>query len=274
MNRDFSVSMLLLLGVALASSACRKSETSAGQMIPSFCGMSMAGRSMPRNLRWPESLGLTNQIVTSRVASVRIRVLGTSAGSYVVALSNLSPLGVMATEFSVRSNNPSTRVSKINESSRADQSPLIGPGETCSEFVQEDSPVELTAAIFSDGSNEGEPEAAAELKGRRTGYQSQRQRINALINPILEDKALDSPAKIVRIRAGLTSLDGKPDENLVREMRIQFPGLGADVSSADLQAGYRGGTQTVWSLLWQYEHRAKDAPPDETLAKWLGGNWR
>jgi hypothetical protein len=267
---------VVLLGVGLYCCACRSARTGGEQAaprIPSFCGQSAATRVGPHDVALPPGFAPLNQTIVSRVPSLRVDVLGTSSGTYVLALRNLSSSGVMAIAWNSRNNEPSIGFSTITGSNRADHRPIIAARETCSEFVSGDPSLVLAAAIFTDGSNEGDPGIAAELRGRQEGYQSQRGRIHAFMDPIVGDNKPDDDAKIARIRDGLMKLSGKPDERLVREMRVQFPDLGNDTAVQDLQKGYEAGTQAVWTLVWEYEHRPEKASGNGSLGRWLAANW-
>ena len=43
-------------------------------------------------------------------------------------------------------------------------------------------------------------------------------------------------------------------------------------NGAHLSAGYEAGKQTIWGVLWQYEHREKETGR-ESLERSLNENW-
>jgi hypothetical protein len=133
--------------------------------------------------------------------------------------------------------------------------------------------ITVAAAIFSDGSHEGDENVAVELKSGQIGYGTQYRRIRPVIDRIIQDPALDDDARVVRIREELHSLPNQPDDATIRAVRSQFPDLPNEVVVKDLTDGLDSARRNIWSGLYAYVHSSGTYPPPShppPLAEW----WR
>ena len=105
----------------------------------------------------------------------------------------------------------------------SDSSQAVANG-TCLESPKS-AMIVLQAALFDDGSYEGNMRIAADLVAHRLGHDLQRQRIQSLAEPILANSDLDVGAMIERIRAAIKQLTVEPDTEALARLRTQFPGL-------------------------------------------------
>ena len=125
---------------------------------------------------------------------------------------------------------------------------LVGPGETAKIDIQaptwgwnrqgnyiyssEPPPLILEAALFADGSYEGDEKKAQPLLARGIGASVQWQRIETYVEPLIAEAGSNSAgsnsndeAKIKRIRAFVSQLADEPDPKMVADFLAQFPDL-------------------------------------------------
>jgi len=167
--------------------------------------------------------------------------------------------------------------------------PVIAPGESKQEMVglnlsgritpdglAEDSiprRIVVAAAVFSDGSHEGDDIFAVRLKSGQIGYRTQYRRIKPFIDRIIRDSAPDDDGRVVRIREELHSLSNRPDDSTIRAVRSQFPDLPNEVVVKDLTDALDSARQKIWGEVYGYVHSSGTYPPPShppPLAEW----WR
>jgi len=135
------------------------------------------------------------------------------------------------------------------------------------------SPIILAAAIFSDGTYEGDYEVAGLLYARQVGYEAQRKRLDASVDRIVSDEDLDDSAKIAKIQRELIKLPKEPDARMVRNMQRQFPGLGTEQVTKDLALGLDQTMRGIWGSLYELQHQNAVYPKPAShppVAQW----WR
>jgi hypothetical protein len=69
----------------------------------------------------------------------------------------------------------------------------------------------VAAAVFSDGSYEGDRIFAARLQGLQTGNETQQRRMGPVIERIIQDPALDDATRVTLIQGELMKLSNNPD---------------------------------------------------------------
>lgn len=152
-------------------------------------------------------------------------------------IQNLSDRAVVA----LRIGNSENGTGWGQEENSSGQTPLIAPGATYKNhlspgssgrivngtYVPNPAPTELIlqAALFADGSYEGDMHFAVQMAALRIGQTVQHRRIASLGTPILSDTELDSAARIKRILAAAGRLSTEPDAQMAETLRANFPGL-------------------------------------------------
>ena len=130
--------------------------------------------------------------------------------------------------------------------------------------------VVIVAALFSDGSFEGDQEKAAELAGRQVGREIQTERITEQITKVLENRELDESGKVARIQSDLQETPVTPDPAMLERLHKEFPTLliNEDTAMAQLKTGLEMQRGNVLSDLKQYEIRAPGYSQLKTIAEW------
>lgn len=200
--------------------------------------------------------------LVSKVPSIEIRVLEENRAMFKPALRNKSPKDVVAIAF-VRDDGNNNRAMNISQASDPSH-PLIPAGTTYAWEFPWGSPTVLAAALFADGSHEGDSEIAASLFASRLGGETQKHRADPLIRRIIADRALDDAAKIAQIRSALSGLSTAPEGPTLRLMQDVFPDLPSDTLKKELARGLEQGKRNLWSSLYEFEHQNSVYPPPKT----------
>ena len=200
--------------------------------------------------------------LVSKAPSIEIRVLEQNWAMYKPALHNKSSKDVVAIVF-VRDTGNNDRVMNISESFNPGR-PLIPAGTTYAREAPWGSPTELAAALFADGSYEGNSQIAATLYARRLGSETQTSRADPVIRRIMADPVLDDAAKIAHIRSALGGLSTVPEGPAMRLMQKSFPDLPSGTLKQELARGLDQGKRTLWSSLYEFEHQNAVYPPPKT----------
>ena len=130
--------------------------------------------------------------------------------------------------------------------------------------------LELQAAIFDDGSHEGDVRAVAEIAARRIGSEIQHQRTVPLVEAILADAQSEDAAKVERIRSYVAQLAETPDTEEVERVRSQFPtlsGQAVELARRWLGFGLNGEKQWLERGLKEFQ-QSRAGPRSQTLAQW------
>ncbi len=203
----------------------------------------------------------THPRATSKVPSIKIEIAGEDRASYKLVLRNVSEKGVIA--YAIGDNS-----SESHDAAR----PVIAAGSAIERNAVVGSPIYLAAAIFSDGTYQGDSEVACLLYARQVGYEAQRKRLDASISRIVSDSLEDS-AKIAKIQTELMKLPKEPDAQMVRNMQREFPGLAMELVKEDLALGLDQTIQGIWGSLYELEHQNAVYPKPAShppVAQW----WR
>ena len=225
----------------------------------------------------PDSLPSVNE-----VPSIRPEILGKDREGYRIALHNLSSRVITA--FVVET----TFDHNSQYSEHGGRDPLIAKSGS-HEFrlfcdtsdlgssngsVPRPAPCAfiLKAALFADGSYEGDASAAAVLAGPSIASQFQRRQVRGLIDSILADASLDDASRLSRIRSELPKLSREPPPEILEQIRIRFPGLtptALDRVNADIRVGFASEEKNVLRVLKDFEQLPNQSPHNRSLAQWL-----
>jgi hypothetical protein len=129
----------------------------------------------------------------------------------------------------------------------------------------------LKAALFADGSYEGDVTAAATLAVPQITNEIQRRHLYALMDNILADPSQDDAAKLARIRSELSKLYEKPDPAILEQVQLRFPGLpraALDSVSSQITVSLSGEKQVTLHNLESFANRPPAAFPCLSLAQW------
>jgi hypothetical protein len=141
-------------------------------------------------------------------------------------------------------------------------------------YVEKPLPATMTlgAALFADGSYEGDLQLAAELAAHQFGIKEQRQRILGLIAPIFAEPDSDDKAKAERIRATVKQLTDDSDAQTIADFRAQFPSLsdsGVAKAQTKLSSGMQNEKDTFDYCITQFETNSSSKTPSMSLEHWL-----
>jgi hypothetical protein len=227
-------------------------------------------------LSTPVSLATLNE-----VPSIQPEILGKDREGYRMALHNLSSRAVTAILVETSLNHNS------NYSESNDRGGLIAPGanhefrlfcdpsaSVTSNGIAPGPPpcaFNLKAALFADGSYEGDASAAATLAVRPMAAQFQGRRVHELIDNIVADSSLDDTSRLARIRSELAKLSEEPDPTILEQIQLRFPGLPstAGVSvNADIRSAFAAEKQRTLRALKEFEDLPNQGSTTRSLAQW------
>jgi hypothetical protein len=223
----------------------------------------------------PTSLGNV-----SRVPSIQVEILGEDRAGYKVSLHNLSSQGVTAFVVANSIHDANTRFGE-----RSGRDPVIPAGashefhfpcdssgsDTSSGAVAAPCTVVLEAALFADGSYEGDASAAASMESARLTKASQSGRVQLMVQSILADSTIEESSQIARIRLELTKLSAQPDPAILEQLRLKFPGLSPSEwtsVSADMKTELALQERLTLGALQEFETSSKSASSTQSLAQW------
>lgn len=225
----------------------------------------------------PDSLPSVNE-----VPSVRPEILGKDREGYRIALHNVSSQAVTASLVETTFDHNS------QSSEYGGRDPLIAIGGShefrlfcdtsglgsSNRSVPRPAPCAfiLKAALFANGSYEGDASAAAVLAVPSIASQFQRRRVRDLIDSILADASLDDASRISRIRSELPKLSREPPPEILEQIRIRFPGLtptALDRVNADIKVDFASEEQNFLRVLTSFEQLPNQSPHNRSLAHWL-----
>jgi len=229
------------------------------------------------NAQLPTSIGLPS---INEVPSIQTKILGQDRQGYTIALHNLSSRAVSAFVVETTLDHNSTS-SEVNY-----RGSLIAPNEihefrlfcdtSASAVNQSPCAFILTAALFADGSYEGDATAAATLAAPQITKEIQRRHLHALMDYILADPSQDDAAKFARISSELSKLYEKPDPAILEQVQLRFPSLpraALDSVSSQITASLSSEKQVTLHDLESFANRPPDAFPRLSLAQWWT-NWQ
>lgn len=227
-------------------------------------------------LSGPASLPMMNE-----VPSIQLEILGKDREGYRIALHNLSSEGVTAllaeetldhnseySEFGGRkpliAAGGSHEFRLFCETSGSASSSDSVPGPAPCAFI-------LKAALFADGSYEGDAGAAAGLAAPSIAAQFQHRRVHDLIDKVLADAALDDASRLSRIRSDLPKLSPEPPPELLEQIQIRFPGLTPEASdrvNTSINIAFAQEEQNTLRALNNLEQSPSQSLK-KALAQWL-----
>ena len=223
-------------------------------------------------LSTPVSLATLND-----VPSIRPEILGKDREGYRMALHNVSSHAVTA--FLVETS--------FDHNSNYSENAVIAPGATHEFRLFCDASASVTsngmapgpapcafnlkAALFADGSYEGDASAAATLAVRPIAAQFQGRRVHELIDNIVADSSLDDTSRLARIRSELSKLSEEPDPTILEQIRLRFPGLPSTAwgsVKADIRGAFTGEKQRTLRALKDFEDLPNQGSTNRSLAQW------
>lgn len=221
----------------------------------------------------------------SRVPSIQIEIAGQDLYGYDVKLRNISSRAVTNLVISNSLHDPNSFMGFA--ASGSDGPPLIEPGAThdvrypCARSEQAASAdaassappctFVLEAALFADGSFEGDARTAARMESRDLAQESQRRRIRQLVQSILADPSVSESSQTARIRSALDNLSAQPDPAIFDKLRLKFPSLlTSELPSvnADAKAALANERALALQALERFE-TSHPAPSAAAWSQWL-----
>jgi hypothetical protein len=196
-----------------------------------------------------------------------------------VTVHNLSPKPVMAFQFGSEDGTQGAERGGLSEliAPHGTYQTRYSPGRSSrlvdGVMVENPPPARLAleAALFADGSYEGDMQIAAQMAGRENGSEVQRQRIEKLVDKVLADPQTDQEAKVKLIRTQAGQLSDEPDAQMIARLRTQFPKL-SESGFADAKPELGHGMANEKSMfdhdLDQFADNGVPSARRATLAVW------
>lgn len=234
--------------------------------------------------------------LTSKVPSIEIslddgddmesRMAAAGDGrSCAVVLRNVSAYGVLAYVLD-EGGDPQSGTAWSTGSRSSFGKPLIAPGATHKQIVSFGRSVAMSegdanlpaqqqqlivaAAIFSDGSHEGDDHVAAGLKAEQIGDLTVYRLITPIIDRIVGDRAMNDEARTARIKEEIYRVSTQPDQATILALQSQFPSLPTEVLVESLTRGIDSARNRIWSDLYGYMNNCCQYPPPDhiSLSTW------
>jgi hypothetical protein len=145
------------------------------------------------------------------------------------------------------------------------------------QFVEDPPPpfLVLEAVLFVDGTYEGDVAAAAQMTAQRAANDIQLDRIDRVVEALLQDGQADDRLLVARIRSAVAELTEEPDLELVNSIRSRFPDLPGQAMTgvnSSLHVGLNSGKQVLEHSLAEYERTLSDTRHLTVAAWWQ--HWR
>ena len=205
--------------------------------------------------------------------------------SCTVVLHNVSSLGVVAC---VLRGDPKAGIAMSREEHATLGRPVIAPqGDSRKEFFTfghagrmtpqgfvklpaQPQQIIVEAAIFSDGSYEGDENVAAGLVALEVGTSTVNRLMQPVIDGIVRDQSMNDEARTARIKDEIFHISSQPDRAATRSIHSQFPDLPTKDVVADLTRGLDAAKNQIWGDLYGYMHNCCQYPPPDhiSLAEW------
>ena len=174
-----------------------------------------------------------------------------------VMLHNLSSRGVVAFVLS-DGEDPLAGIAWSRETRGTRDHPAIRPrGDSQKELFTfgQAGPVRrqqiiIAAAIFSDGSYEGDMHVAAKLKGQEFGAFTLHRLIKPAVDRIVQEQSMDDEARTARIKDTIFHIPSQPKGAASQSLQTQFPDLPMQEVVADLADGLDAAKNNLWGELY------------------------
>jgi hypothetical protein len=130
----------------------------------------------------------------------------------------------------------------------------------------------VAAAIFSDGSHEGDVHVAAKLEGQQIGMLILYRLIKPIIDHFVQDRSMDDEVRMTRIKDAIFRISSQPEDGALRTLESQFPNLPRQEAIVDLADALDAAKNDLWGDLYGYMTKCCQYPPSDhiSLANW----WR
>ena len=273
---------------AVASYLAREGETVRLEELARF-GVEPMTLRVVQARPWPAEpppLATTPQVVNDLKT---LQVVGfhrdaSAPNAFKLRLHNVSPKGVAALAFR-EAEGGSTRIS-LSSPAR----PLVAPGDIHempfnfhvnrhrtrqgeTHDAERQRTLSVIAAVFDDGTYEGEAEMAAKIIARRRGDEIQRARILTLLRAALAAPPTpDAAAALAKLKAELASMRIDADPAAGAEIAARFPALARDeaakregrdavaVLSSEMMAGLQSARESMLHTIGQWQGERERAP--------------
>jgi hypothetical protein len=130
----------------------------------------------------------------------------------------------------------------------------------------------VAAAIFTDGSYEGDVHVAAKLRAQQIGVVALYRLITPVIDHVVQDQSMNDEARTARIKDEVFHIPSQPEDAASHSFQSQFPDLPTQEAVADLTEGLDTAKNDLWGDLYGYMHECCQYPPPDHIS--LAGWWR
>jgi hypothetical protein len=209
--------------------------------------------------------------IFNKVPSIHVDVVDQNLQSYTLSLRNISSSRAVlayaieqgqhsSLEYSSVGAHPAIASGAAHQQVISRQTP--GGQMTPHGFVEEpiSNDITVAAAIFSDGSHEGDVQYAARLQTQQIAGKIQLQRAAPVIERIVNDATLDDAARAAQIKEQLHNLSNQADQATLRAVTSQFPNLPPETVAKDLRDGFDFARRNIWSSLYSHVHSSGTDP--------------
>jgi hypothetical protein len=216
-------------------------------------------------------------ILISKAPSIKIALACDHVPQCRVVMHNLSSRGVVAYVLS-DGGDPETEIATTSELDGTPGHPAIPPGGDSHQGLftsgqaARQGQIIVAAAIFTDGSYEGDFNVAAKLKARQIGALTVHRLIKPVIDHIVQDQSMNDEARTARIKDEIFHIPSRPEDTDTRSLQSQFPDLPTQVAIADLAGGLDAARNEIWGDLYGYMHKCCQYPPPDHIS--LEDWWR
>jgi hypothetical protein len=134
--------------------------------------------------------------------------------------------------------------------------------------------IHINAAVFEDGTYEGEPETAAAVKGYRAGEKMELARLMPLLENSSSASDADLPQRLSNLELQVSSVVSDAEPSIIRNLAAEFPQLGRSASQT-IKSTMEVTATTIKTNLLKDIHKMQGEESQRVDAKlfqlWLDG---
>ena len=204
--------------------------------------------------------GLITPTVINKTTSLNVERVDANRSGYKMQVRNLSSSSTKAIAFAVLGPNGTCELHTLNSLLGPAETTVMffeipgdrpgwrGPGgETCSvtdsstpESGHRTPEIVMAAAIFADGTHEGDDSKAVMLDANMTAIETQQNRIDSIVEATFGTAGTNDAMKIGLLESRVGALSEEPSPEIVQSIMARYPTLPDDVSTSirrDVKSG-------------------------------------
>jgi hypothetical protein len=125
--------------------------------------------------------------------------------------------------------------------------------------------IQIKAAIFDDGTYEGDAETAIAARGNRAGEKMELPRVISLLASALNSSSTNVIERLRDLESRVSSVGSDADPQMLQTLTSEFPGAGNSVSST-IKQGMEFSATTIKSNLLKEIHQLQNEDPQTLTA--------